>query len=211
MIGGGSTFARIPRRPAGYARPAGITPAGSGVRRRWHDVGVHGGGEETRSGDVGVAGVRVKRTPTSLGVAATLPVPVAALFEVIRNPLRHSEIDGSGTLIVPAGQPRITAVGQHFVAQVHFPGGTAYPVVNHVVAFEPGRLLAWLPANPDTPPLGIRWEWTFAEAAGGTAVRQTCDWSAVTDTAYLRRVRLPRVSAEQMSASLARLERAARS
>ncbi|WP_276613855.1 hypothetical protein [Rhodococcus sp. 14C212] len=40
---------------------------------------------------------------------------------------------------------------------------------------------------------------------------QTCDWSAVTDTAYLRRVQLPRVSSEQMSASLARLGRAARS
>ena len=72
-------------------------------------------------------------------------------------------------------------------------------------------LLAWLPANPGTPPLGIRWEWTFAEAAGGTAVSQAYDWSAVTDTAYLSRVRLPRVSVEQMSASFVRLERAARS
>ncbi|MGX7732996.1 hypothetical protein ACWPOB_27540 [Rhodococcus sp. 2H158] len=40
---------------------------------------------------------------------------------------------------------------------------------------------------------------------------QTCDWSAVTETGYLRRVRLPRVSPAQMSASLTRLGRAARS
>lgn len=172
---------------------------------------VHGGGEDAGTGDFGAREVRVERTPTVLRVATTIPVPAAALFEVIRDPLRHSGIDGSGTLSVPAGQLPITALGQRFVAQVRFPGGAAYPVVNHVVAFELDRLLAWLPANPDTPPLGIRWEWTFAEAAGGTAVSQACDWSAVTDTAYLSRMRLPRVSVEQMSASFVRLGRAARS
>ncbi|ETT28807.1 Polyketide cyclase/dehydrase [Rhodococcus rhodochrous ATCC 21198] len=173
--------------------------------------GVNDGGEAAGVGDIGGAGVRVVRTTTSVRVEATIPVSAAALFGVMRDPLRHSEIDGSGTVQVPAGQPPITAVGQRFSAQVHLPGRSAYPVVNHVVAFEPDRLLAWLPANPDTPPLGIRWEWSFTGTTGGAAVSQTCDWSAVTDTAYLRRVRLPRVSPAQMSASLARLGRAARS
>ncbi|WP_240918530.1 hypothetical protein [Rhodococcus sp. 14C212] len=128
--------------------------------------GVNGGGEATRVGDIGGARVRVVRTTTSVRVEATIPVPAAALFGVMRDPLRHSEIDGSGTLRVPAGQSPITAVGQRFSAQVHFPGRTAYPVVNHVVAFEPDRLLAWLPADPDTPPLGIRWEWSFTGTPG---------------------------------------------
>ncbi|MGX7732995.1 hypothetical protein ACWPOB_27535 [Rhodococcus sp. 2H158] len=101
--------------------------------------GVNGGGEATGVGDVGGAGVRVVRTTTSVRVEATIPASAAALFGVMRDPLRHSEIDGSGTVHVPAGQPPITAAGLRFFAPVHFPGRTAYPVVNHVVAFEPDR------------------------------------------------------------------------
>jgi hypothetical protein len=143
-------------------------------------------------------------------VSTEVDADPAALFAVLRSPSRHVEIDGSGSLQVASGSEVLRGVGDVFSMAMDFAPVGRYEVDNHVVAFEQDRHLAWMPARPGVEPIGVRWDWTLTVlAGGGTRVTQTCDWSRVTDEAYLESRPLPRVSEAQMRVTIERLVRAA--
>jgi len=86
------------------------------------------------------------------------------------------------------------------------PGLGDYRTENTVTDVVPGARLAWTTARVGNPPSGIRWQWDVSPATGGgTDVTHTHDWSQVTDAAVLARVSFPRVSAEQLAATVRRL------
>ncbi|WP_019202370.1 hypothetical protein [Tsukamurella sp. 1534] len=128
------------------------------------------------------------------------------LFALLARPANHAAADGSGMLRgLSADTPEvITAAGETFGMEMTAEDGREYSVTNHVTAFEPGRRIAWMPAGRGREPVGVEWSWEFepspddgAEAVG-TIVSVTCDWSRVTDEAYLAKFTLPRVSAEKV-------------
>lgn len=144
-------------------------------------------------------------TDKFLSVSVDVSASATDLFAVLADPAKHVEVDGSGMLQLAHAPDRITALGETFAIAMQDEEGRPYEVVNHVVAFEPGAHLGWMPARVDTPPVGVRWDWQLTVIPGGTRVTQTCDWSAVTSTEYLARRSLPRVSADKMRETIERM------
>jgi hypothetical protein len=94
-----------------------------------------------------------------------------------------------------------------------------YQMRSEVVAFEPDRKIAWAPAiHPpgalshvigELDPSGHQYVWELEPTSdGGTRVTHTYDWSGLRDENALSLY--PRVSREQMSATIERLGAATR-
>ncbi len=139
-------------------------------------------------------------------VSATLEVsaPADVIFELIADPSAQPRWDGNDNLgEAPPGQ-RVRGTGEVFT-MVLARGAVRE---NHVVEFEEGRRIAWLPADPGAPPAGHLWRWEL-EPTGATTTRvtHTYDWSGLTDEKRFTRARSFRP--EHLRASLDRLARLA--
>jgi hypothetical protein len=66
-------------------------------------------------------------------VSRRIGAPARAIFQVLADPGRHQEFDGSGSLRGPVSTAVISAVGDVFVMN------------NHVVEFEPDQRIGWEP------------------------------------------------------------------
>lgn len=127
-----------------------------------------------------------------------------AIFNVLSNPERHAQIDGSGMVQSDEKSDRITAVGQMFTMNQHWDKqGGDYKTDNHVVGYDHNKLLAWKTAEAGTEPAGWQWVWELApQGPDSTEVTLTYDWSAVTDSKVLKQVSFPAVSAHDLQSSL---------
>lgn len=112
------------------------------------------------------------------------------IFQVLADPKKQAELDGSGMLVGPANDDVITAVGDVFTMRMHNRKHGDYEMDNRVVEFEPGRRIAWEPqpgkGHPDYGPGGATWghRWGFVLEADGpyaTVVRQSYDCSKLPD------------------------------
>jgi len=75
---------------------------------------------------------------------------------------------------------------------------------NHVVEFEEGHRIAWLPAEMEKRPPGHLWRWELEPAgASRTRVTHTYDWTQLRDQNRLPRARA--TTADRLRASLDRL------
>lgn len=124
----------------------------------------------------------------------------SALFELIADPAQQPKWDANGNLEEAAEGQRVHAVGDVFV--MRNTGGVVRE--NHVVEFEEGKLIAWLPAPVGEEPPGHLWRWELAQlATGGALVRHTYDWTRLEDPKRLERARA--TTAEFLRASVDRL------
>lgn len=106
------------------------------------------------------------RISRSIEIAA----PPAAVFDVIADPRRHGEFDGSGTVgTVIAGPGRLTLGAEFTVAMVQF--DVPYEVTNTVLEYDENRRIAW--AHPGRH----RWRYELDPIDGGTRVTETCDFT----------------------------------
>ena len=144
---------------------------------------------------------------TKITVSRTIDAPAAEVFDVLTLPRNHVQLDGSGFVVSDEHADRITGTGQVFTMNMtgdHM--GGEYKTDNHVVGFEPNKLLAWKTAPAGTEPPGWEWVWELTpQGPDRTEVSCTYDWSAVTDKELLKKVSFPLVSQEQMENSLASL------
>lgn len=140
-------------------------------------------------------------------VQRTIDAPTQAVFDVLSNPERHPEIDGSGFVVSDERTDRITGTGQVFRMNMSGPHmGGDYQTDNTVTGYDPNHLLAWQTAPADTRPPGWEWVWELvAQGSESTAVTLTYDWSNVTDPEVLKTVSFPLVSESQLEDSLGRL------
>lgn len=129
-----------------------------------------------------------------------IAAPAAEIFELIADPAQQPRWDGNDNLAeAPSGQ-RVHAVGDVFSMTITL--GTVRE--NHVVEFEEGRRIAWLPSEVGSVPPGHLWRWELqALDDGNTRVTHSYDWSQLTDENRLKRAR--RTSSEWLAASLERL------
>ncbi|WP_225731251.1 MULTISPECIES: SRPBCC family protein [unclassified Nocardia] len=134
---------------------------------------------------------------TSREIAA----PADRIFELIADPARQPEWDGNDNLDHAAPDQRVHAVGDVFVMTL-----TKKDTVreNHIVEFEEGRRIAWLPSEPGKQPPGHLWRWTLEPLDPNTTrVTHTYDWTNLTDES-----RYPRAQATtpaKLQSSLDRL------
>ena len=77
--------------------------------------------------------------------------PAAKIFELLANPRRHKEIDGSGTIQNNLSGPERLSLGAKFGMAMHL--GIDYKIMNTVVEFEENKLIAWRHLG--------RWRWRY--------------------------------------------------
>jgi len=143
----------------------------------------------------------------SITVSRVLDAPAHEVFDVLSNPKRHVEVDGSGFIRSDDRAERVTEVGQVF--RMNMEGdhmGGEYQTDNHVTGFEQNRRLAWQTAPAGTTPPGWQWVWELTPTGpDSTEVELTYDWSAVTDKELLSKVTFPLVEEKQLEDSLGNL------
>ncbi len=146
-------------------------------------------------------------TDTSVTVSRSIDASAKDLFDVLSNPQRHAELDGSGFVRSDEKTDRITATGQVF--RMNMSGdhmGGDYQTDNTVTGYAKDKLLAWQTAPAGTEPPGWQWVWELTpQGPDSTSVTLTYDWAAVTDKELLKKISFPLVSESQLEQSLARL------
>ncbi len=120
-----------------------------------------------------------------VSVSRRIQAPIGDIFEVLADPGRHPEFDGSGMLRPGAGREPVSGVGDVFVMKMHFTAMGDYEMHNRVVAYETDRCIAWEPgrqdadrAEGDLTPNGSRWRFDLtADGPAATVVTETYDCS----------------------------------
>ncbi len=88
-------------------------------------------------------------------VSRRIEAPATRIFQILSNPQRHVEFDGSGMLRGAVFDRPISGVGDAFTMKMYFDRlGGDYLMLNHVVEFEPDQRIFWEPAPGDLPPAG---------------------------------------------------------
>jgi len=140
----------------------------------------------------------------SITVSRTIDASTAEIFDVLTNPERHAELDGSGFVISDEKSDRITGTGQVF--RMNMSGehmGGDYQTDNTVTGYDANHLVAWQTAPADTDPPGWEWVWQLeARGSDATEVTLTYDWSKVTDQELLKKISFPLVDQVALERSL---------
>ena len=143
-------------------------------------------------------------------VERTINASTDAIFNVLSNPERHVELDGSGFVLSDEKTDRIQGSGDVFTMNMsgdHM--GGEYQTENHVTGYSENQLLAWQTAPAGSEPPGWQWVWELeAQGSDSTLVRHTYDWSNVSDQALLDKIGFPLVKQEQLEDTLVRLDQA---
>jgi uncharacterized protein YndB with AHSA1/START domain len=145
---------------------------------------------------------RTVNTEASKVVIASreIAAPADKIFELIADPSLQPRWDGNDNLAEASAGQRVRTVGDVFTMTLTIGSDRT----NHVVEFEEGRLIAWLPSEPGKPPPGHLWRWELEPLdASHTRVTHTYDWSALTDEKRLPRAR--DTTADKLLASIERL------
>jgi uncharacterized protein YndB with AHSA1/START domain len=139
-------------------------------------------------------------------VERVIPAPPDQIFDLLADPRRHPEIDGSGTVRKSKEGPERLGLGSRFGMAMKL--GVPYSMVSEVIEFEDGRRIAWQTRPPS--PLGARlaggriWRYELEPVADGTLVRESWDISEEKVKAVVRPAR--KRTREAMTQTLARIE-----
>jgi uncharacterized protein YndB with AHSA1/START domain len=157
-----------------------------------------------------------------VAVSRRIGAPAERIFELLADPTRHPELDGSGMLRGAVSTATVSAVGDVFVMRMHYWSLGDYEMNNHVVEYEQDRRIGWEPeagrGHPDVAAGGsaeARWghRWTFELAPDGpdaTIVTEIYDCSRAPE---VERATMSngRIWVESMTTTLQRLDELCRS
>ncbi len=113
----------------------------------------------------------------TVSVERVIAAPAGKIFELLADPARHHDIDGSGTVRAAKEPPARLAMGARFGMSMHLVIG--YSMLNEVIEFDDGKRIAWQtrPASDRQAKLfgGRIWRYELEPAGTGTRVRETWD------------------------------------
>ena len=128
-----------------------------------------------------------------LEISRRIEAPAEHIFEILANPSRHIDFDGSGMLRGATLNRPVTKVGDCFEINMQRLGDD-YLMLNYVVEFEPNRRIFWEPAPGDISraegndpskvgiPAGYRWGYLLTpEGNDVTIVTEIFDYNALSD------------------------------
>jgi len=124
-------------------------------------------------------------------VERVIPAPPDKIFDLLADPRRHPEIDGSGSVKRVKAGPERLALGARFGMAMKL--GVPYSMESEVIEFDENRRIAWQ-TRPPTP-LGKRvaggriWRYELEPTDGGTRVRESWDISQEKVKAIVRPAR----------------------
>ena len=150
-------------------------------------------------------------------VSRRIEAPASSVFELLANPQRHIDFDGSAMLRGAVFDRPISGVGDVFPMKMNRLGHD-YVMLNLVVEFEPDRRIFWEPAPGVLPPdggeptaagdpAGYRWGYILApDGDDATVVTEVFDYGYASEE-LRQAVRQGGEWVAAMTASLERLEK----
>lgn len=121
----------------------------------------------------------MSKSRNSVSVDRVIPAPAERIFDILANPTRHTDFDGSGSVKAAADDaPERLALGSKF--QVAMKRGVAYSMLNTVTEFEENRRIAWSPkpaGGRGAKFVGRIWRYELEPVGEGTKVTETWDIS----------------------------------
>ena len=127
-----------------------------------------------------------------------VPAPAQMIFDLLADPRRHGEIDGSGS--VQAAQinaPERLSLDATFGMQMKI--GLSYKITNTVVEFEEGKTIAWRHFG------GHIWRYILEPVDGGTKVTEQFDWNKSKSPLILKLRKSPQDNAKSIEKTLENL------
>lgn len=116
--------------------------------------------------------------PNSVSVERVIAAPADQIFDLLVDPARHLDIDGSGTVQKARSGGRRLRLGDSFGMDMKL--GARYSTRNEVVELEENSRIAWRTLAPAPLNLfftGRTWRYELEPVEGGTLVRETWDIS----------------------------------
>jgi hypothetical protein len=156
-------------------------------------------------------------------VSRRIEAPAALIFEIVANPQRHMDFDGSDMIRGAVLNRPISKAGETFTMKMNRLGRD-YLMLNYVVEFEPNRRIFWEPAPGDVAtargdpskvgiPAGYRWGYSLSpDGDDATVVTEVFDCGSEENLQTLLReggewINGTNSVLESMAASLERLEK----
>ncbi|WP_229054563.1 SRPBCC family protein [Aeromicrobium sp. Leaf350] len=139
----------------------------------------------------------------TVSVERVIQAPASAIFAIVADAGRHSEIDGSGSVqgLKEPGEP--LTLGSVFGMSMK--QGVPYTTSNRVVEFEQDRLIAWKTVGLGGLIGGRIWRYELEPTGDGTRVRETWDVSEDKQRFFLKRGSMPTNTGKAMSKTLKRI------
>ncbi|MFM2047327.1 MAG: hypothetical protein RL383_1404 [Actinomycetota bacterium] len=127
-----------------------------------------------------------------------VPSPPGAIFDLLADPRRHCEIDGSGSVRgSEVDAPERLSLGARFGMKMRIV--VPYRMTNEVVEFEEGRRIAWRHLG------GHVWRYILEPVSGGTKVTEQFDWTNNRSPLMLRVMRAQEYNAKSIERTLEKL------
>ena len=135
----------------------------------------------------------------SVSVSRQIAAPADVIFDILADPARHAEIDGSGTVRgAKLDDPERLKMGSKFGMKMKIV--VPYDMRSTVVEFEEGRLIAWAHFGKH------RWRYELEPNDEGTLVTETFDWSTALSPQFIELAGYPKKHPANMEKTLERLD-----
>ena len=127
-----------------------------------------------------------------------VPAPAQMIFDLLADPRRHGEIDGSGSIqSAQIDAPERLSLDATFGMQMKI--GVRYKITNTVVEFEEGMTIAWRHFG------GHIWRYILEPVDGGTKVTEQFDWNKSKSPLILKLRKSPQDNAKSIEKTLENL------
>ena len=127
-----------------------------------------------------------------------VPAPAQMIFDLLADPRRHNEIDGSGTVqSAQINAPERLSLDATFGMQMKM--SLPYKITNTVVEFEENRTIAWRHVG------GHIWRYILEPVDGGTKVTEQFDWNKSKAPLILKLRKSPQDNAKSIEKTLENL------
>jgi hypothetical protein len=127
-----------------------------------------------------------------------VPAPAQMIFDLLADPRRHSEIDGSGSVqSAQINAPERLSLNATFGMQMKI--GLSYKITNTVVEFEETKTIAWRHFG------GHIWRYILEPVDGGTKVTEQFDWNKSKSPLVLKLRKSPQDNAKSIEKTLENL------
>jgi len=137
-------------------------------------------------------------TSRQVSDSRVIAASAADIFNVLADPSKHREFDGSGSLIAAQGNPPRLQMGSKFGMKMKI--GLPYTMKNTVVEFEEGRQIGWRHIGRHI------WRYELEAVDGGTKVTETFDWAPALSPWMIEKTGSPKKNLASIEKSLERLD-----
>ena len=147
---------------------------------------------------MGQTAVMTSDTTKIVSRSTIVPASAQMIFDLLADPRRHGEIDGSGSIqSAQLDAPERLSLNATFGMKMKI--GVPYKITNTVVEFEETKTIAWRHFG------GHIWRYILEPVDGGTKVTEQFDWNKSKSPLVLKLRKSPQENAKSMEKTLENL------